>query len=133
MNQILKVFILLGLWGSLWIGFEPLLAQEMIINQHKETKNTIKENFNINNQSANQEKVTEVNQQSIQQTVLGMNVSGNKEAPNLLYIIPWKESHQATKPLKINRLMDEIFSTLDPEVFIKEVTYYEKINILESQ
>ncbi len=69
----------------------------------------------------------------IQETVLGMNVSGNKEAPNLLYIIPWKDTSREAKPVEIYRLMDEVYSTLDPDVFIKEVTYYEKVNGLKTQ
>ena len=63
----------------------------------------------------------------IEETVLGMNVSGNKEAPNLLYIIPWKESSEKASPPDVYRLMDEIYSTVDPDVFQKEVTFFEQL------
>ncbi len=64
---------------------------------------------------------------AIQETVLGMNVSGNKEAPNILYIIPWKDSTEHSKPPEINLLMDEVFSTLDPDVYEKELGFYQQL------
>ena len=68
-----------------------------------------------------------VGQSKIEETVLGMNVSGNKEAPNLLYIIPWKDSAEHQKPPEINRLMDEVFSTVDPDVYEKELGFYQQL------
>lgn len=64
----------------------------------------------------------------IEETVLGMNVSGNKEAPNLLYIIPWKEIDTDANPPEIYRLMDEVYSTVDPDVFEKEVNFYGQLS-----
>jgi len=61
----------------------------------------------------------------IKETVLGMNVTGNKEAPNLLYIIPWKDNSNDDLAPEINRLMDEVYSTVDPDVFEKEVGFYD--------
>ena len=63
----------------------------------------------------------------IEETVLGMNVSGNKEAPNLLYIIPWKESSDKASPPEVYRLMDEVYSTVDPDVFQKEVSFFDQL------
>ncbi len=63
----------------------------------------------------------------IQEAILGMNVSGNKEAPNLLYIIPWKDSTEHSKPPEVNRLMDEVFSTIDPDVYEKELGFYQQL------
>ncbi len=68
-----------------------------------------------------------VESEEIKEVVLGMNVSGNKEAPNLLYIIPWKENPNDNSPPEINRLMDEVFSTVDPDVFEKEVSFYHQL------
>jgi len=63
----------------------------------------------------------------IEETVLGMNVSGNKEAPNILYIIPWKDSSDNSTPPEVTRLMDEVYSTVDPDVYQKEVQFYEQL------
>jgi len=63
----------------------------------------------------------------IKETVLGMNVSGNKEAPNILYIIPWKDSSDNSTPPEVTRLMDEIYSTVDPDVYQKEVVFFEQL------
>ena len=63
----------------------------------------------------------------IEETVLGMNVSGNKEAPNILYIIPWKENTDDATPPEVSRLMDEIYSTIDPDVYEKEVLFFEQL------
>lgn len=63
----------------------------------------------------------------IEETVLGMNVSGNKEAPNILYIIPWKDNNADATPPEVTRLMDEIYSTVDPDVYQKEVLFFEQL------
>lgn len=60
----------------------------------------------------------------IEETILGMNVSGNKELPNVLYIIPWKSSGTPLSPPAISRLVDEIYAPVDPEVFTKQVSFY---------
>ncbi len=72
------------------------------------------------------------NAAEIEETVLGMNVSGNKEAPNLLYIIPWKDSSADATPPEVYRLMDEIYSTVDPDVFEKEVVFYQQLTATNS-
>ncbi|MFT6731933.1 MAG: hypothetical protein ACJAS9_000107 [Polaribacter sp.] len=74
-----------------------------------------------------------IKQTTIEKTVLGMNVSGNKEAPNSLYIIPWKDSTEHSKPPEINRLMDEVFSTVDPDVYEKELGFYQKLTKANSE
>ncbi len=71
--------------------------------------------------------VTFLNAVEIEETVLGMNVSGNKEAPNILYIIPWKEHSDMATPPEVIRLMDEIYSTVDPDVYEKEVGFYNQL------
>ena len=65
--------------------------------------------------------------EEIKEAVLGMNVTGNKEAPNLLYIIPWKDNANDNSAPEINRLMDEVYSTVDPDVFEKEVIFYTEL------
>lgn len=65
--------------------------------------------------------------EKIEETVLGMNISGNKEAPNILYIIPWKENTADATPPEVSRLMDDIFSTVDPDVYEKEVIFFEQM------
>ena len=73
-----------------------------------------------------------VNAAEIEETVLGMNVSGNKEAPNLLYIIPWKDTSTDAAPPEIYRLMDEVYSTVDPDVFEKEVVFFKQLTATNS-
>ena len=63
----------------------------------------------------------------IQETVLGMNVSGNKELPNVLYIVPWKGSASFSKPPMATRLVDEIYAPLDPQAFGKKVMFYKQL------
>lgn len=83
--------------------------------------------MSLNALSADADIIKDVKSTKIEETVLGMNVSGNKEAPNLLYIIPWKDSTEHTKPPEINRLMDEVFSTVDPDVYEKELGFYQQL------
>ena len=60
----------------------------------------------------------------IEETVLGMNVSGTNDLPNVLYIIPWKAANSQVSPPEISRLVDEIYAPVDPEVFAKQVKFY---------
>ncbi|MET1253651.1 hypothetical protein [Aliikangiella maris] len=60
----------------------------------------------------------------IEETVLGMNVSGTRNLPNVLYIIPWKGNKTQVSPPQISRLVDEIYAPVDPEVFSKQVKFY---------
>ena len=63
----------------------------------------------------------------IEEAVLGMNVSGNKELPNMLYIIPWKETRSPLTEPSVTRLVDEIYATLDPEVFTRQSQFYAQL------
>lgn len=62
--------------------------------------------------------------EKIQETVLGMNVTGTKDLPNVLYIVPWKDSTSAIAPPEVRRLVDEIYAPIDPDVFNKQVAFY---------
>ena len=62
--------------------------------------------------------------EKIEETVLGMNVSGTKDLPNVLYIVPWKANTSQIPPPEISRLVDEIYAPVDPEVFAKQVKFY---------
>ncbi len=66
----------------------------------------------------------EVEEAEIKQSGLGMNVSGTKDLPNVLYIVPWKENSSQMATPKISRLVNEIYSPVDPEVFTKQVKFY---------
>lgn len=67
--------------------------------------------------------------QVIKEAVLGMNVSGNKELPNVLYIVPWKSNPKINvdgKPIQ-NIMLDEIFAPIDPLAFSKKIKFYQQI------
>ena len=83
-----------------------------------------------NNQAQSNSQPAEPKQ--IQQTVLGMNVSGNKELPNVLYIIPWKGNATPAALPKVTRLVDEIYAPVDPEVFQKQVKFYYQLTTPEA-
>ena len=61
-------------------------------------------------------------------------VTGDREQPKVLYIVPWKKSDigdLAGKPL--NSLVDEILAPVDREVFKREVVYYKAVQADTSQ
>ncbi|TQV77079.1 hypothetical protein FLL45_03755 [Aliikangiella marina] len=76
--------------------------------------------------------VNTVKAQEIEETVLGMNVSGTKDLPNVLYIIPWKPNSGQVSPPEISRLVDEIYEPVDPEVFTKQVNFYYQLTSAKS-
>jgi hypothetical protein len=53
-------------------------------------------------------------------------IRGNRELPNVLYIVPWKQppvGELVGKP--IESLLDEVLAPLDREVFKREIEYYD--------
>ena len=61
-------------------------------------------------------------------------VTGDREQPKVMYIVPWKKSDigdLAGKPL--NSLVDEILAPVDRDVFKREVVYYKAVQADASQ
>jgi hypothetical protein len=61
-------------------------------------------------------------------------VTGDREQPKVMYIVPWKQSDigdLAGKPM--NSLVDEILSPVDRDVFKREVVYYRAVQADASQ
>jgi hypothetical protein len=53
-------------------------------------------------------------------------VTGNRELPKVLYIVPWKKADIGDLPAQpFNTLLDEALTPVDRDVFRREVTYYE--------
>jgi hypothetical protein len=55
-------------------------------------------------------------------------VTGEREQPKVMYIVPWKRSDigdQTGKPM--NSLVDEILAPVDRDVFKREVVYYHAV------
>ena len=52
-------------------------------------------------------------------------VTGNRELPKVLYIVPWKRADIGDLPPQpLNSLLDEVLTPVDRDVFRREVTYY---------
>jgi hypothetical protein len=61
-------------------------------------------------------------------------VTGDREQPKVMYIVPWKKSDigdLAGKPM--NSLVDEILAPVDRDVFKREVVYYKAVQADASQ
>jgi hypothetical protein len=61
-------------------------------------------------------------------------VTGDREQPKVMYIVPWKKSDigdLAGKPM--NSLVDEILAPVDRDVFKREVVYYKTVQADASQ
>jgi hypothetical protein len=55
-------------------------------------------------------------------------VTGNRELPKVLYIVPWKKANLGELPSQpFNTLLDEVLTPVDRDVFRREVTYYEAV------
>lgn len=60
------------------------------------------------------------------------NITGNRELPKVLYIVPWKRSDLgdlAGKP--VNSLLDEVLQPLDRDVFQRQNRYYQALKPAE--
>jgi len=61
-------------------------------------------------------------------------VTGDREQPKVMYIVPWKKSDigdLAGKPM--NSLVDEILAPVDRDVFKREVLYYRAVQAESAQ
>jgi hypothetical protein len=61
-------------------------------------------------------------------------VTGDREQPKVMYIVPWKKSDigdLAGKPM--NSLVDEILAPVDRDVFKREVLYYKAVQADSAQ
>ncbi len=54
----------------------------------------------------------------------GISIIGNKEAPKSLFIIPWKNSEVGVATSLNTGLMGDSKSSLDKEVFLRELDFY---------
>ncbi|HKL63944.1 MAG TPA: hypothetical protein VJ883_11290 [Woeseiaceae bacterium] len=55
-------------------------------------------------------------------------ITGNRELPKVLYIVPWKASDLGDlvgRP--VNSLLDEVLAPVDREVFVRRVDYYQNL------
>lgn len=56
-------------------------------------------------------------------------VTGNRELPKVMYIVPWKKAELSDLPDQpFNTLIDETLAPVDREVFQREVDYYRVIS-----
>jgi hypothetical protein len=56
-------------------------------------------------------------------------VTGNRELPKVLYIVPWKKADIGDLPGQpFNTLLDEALTPVDRDVFRREVTYYDAVS-----
>jgi hypothetical protein len=55
-------------------------------------------------------------------------VTGNRELPKVLYIVPWKKAEIGDLPEQpFNSLLDEALTPIDRDEFRREVSYYSKL------
>lgn len=56
-------------------------------------------------------------------------VTGNRELPKVLYIVPWKKAELGDLPEQpFNTLLDEALTPLDRDEFRREIAYHSKIS-----
>ncbi len=61
-------------------------------------------------------------------------VTGNRELPKVMYIVPWKKSDigdLSGKP--VNSLLDEVLAPVDRDVFRREIVYYHVLSAAAPQ
>ncbi|MGD8569891.1 MAG: hypothetical protein PVJ39_17525 [Gammaproteobacteria bacterium] len=54
------------------------------------------------------------------------NIQGASELPKVLYIVPWKKAEIGEKPVKVNRIVDEVLSPVDREVLQRQIRFYDE-------
>ena len=54
-------------------------------------------------------------------------ITGARELPKVLYILPWKKTLPDSSPLPMRSLINEALSPIDVDVFKRQVRYHEMI------
>ncbi len=55
-------------------------------------------------------------------------ITGNRELPKVLHIVPWKDSDLGDLTGRpVNSLLDEVLSPVDRDVFLRQVSYFEQL------
>ena len=57
------------------------------------------------------------------------NIQGASELPKVLYIVPWQKAEMGDKPIKVNRMVDEVLSPVDRDVLKRQIKFYEQSQI----
>ena len=52
-------------------------------------------------------------------------ITGARELPKVLYIVPWKKTAPDGRPLPMKSLMNEALDPIDMDVFRRQVRYHE--------
>lgn len=52
-------------------------------------------------------------------------ITGARELPKVLYIVPWKKTAPDPRPLPMGSMVDEILSPIDIDVFRRQVRYHD--------
>ena len=53
-------------------------------------------------------------------------VQGASELPKVLYIVPWKKTEMATKPVKLTTMVEEVMTPVDRDVLQRQVQFYQE-------
>ena len=55
-------------------------------------------------------------------------ITGNRELPKVLYIVPWKDADFGDLTGRpVNSLLDEVLSPVDRDVFLRQMSYFEQL------
>jgi hypothetical protein len=64
----------------------------------------------------------------------GAIITGNRELPKALHIVPWKPAAAGDLAMRpLNSLVDELPAPVDREVFYRELEYYEAVHSIDHQ
>ena len=58
----------------------------------------------------------------------GATITGNRELPKVLYIVPWKKPDPAELGGAGPNMMDEVLAPVDREVFARQLQYYDALH-----
>ena len=55
-------------------------------------------------------------------------ITGARELPKVLYIVPWKNTEPDPRPLPMRSLVDEALTPVDMDVFRRQVRYHRMLS-----
>lgn len=67
------------------------------------------------------------NKKPLAEGPLSMSVTGTQDAPNVLYIVPWKTVDAVPEDAYVSSLLDEVFAPVDPVEFERGIRINQQI------
>lgn len=105
------------------LGFAMLLAAATVMAQEQTSEP-------VASPPQREQRFTTIDRLELETT----SITGNRELPKVMYIVPWKKADLGDLSGKpVRSLIEEVLAPVDRDVFRRELDYYEALNASQAR